>query len=801
MVAFLKDILGKERVTTDSASFVRRHPGLVLYLLITLFVMALYLNNASFFQKYEARIQDLLFKVREVQQPSGQVVMLSIDNKSLDHIGKWPWKHQRIAQLVEALQYYEPKVVVFRPNIKEDIDDYISGNTQLLAENILQSENVIITFEPMLASRTPRSQAAPDWLRNSALPSIIPFEGEHIPPAGKLDLPQTTFGSAARKLGFELINFDSDHHVRRQPMLVKYERYFYPSIELSAAALALGVPFDGIDFSQDEKYIQLNGTKIPVDEKGYYFVNYYGPPSTIPEYSVKDFWDGEIDIDRIKDKVIVVSLTAYGMTDELSTSLGDEYTPAELSATIIDNILSDRFIKPLNASESVELLVLLALGVLCASILPRLHLVYRYIVLTILGFVLVNFNYILFTSFSSMANTFYPMIQLVLFAAAAPLLSTSIKTEESVSSTDPTVPERHISASSDSREKDESTPQKKTPDAIPSSSGGLKRTLPMDSIEKDKDEESEAIETAAKEIRKQTGRVSKARDRKKKQTGPLPIQFGRYEVIEEVGEGAMGTVYKGKDPAIGRMVALKTIRIDKIADSSEVDELRERLAREAKAAGNLSHPNIVTIYDVGQDGDTQYIAMEYLEGHSLETVIKRKLDMNMKLAAQIAYQVCLALNYAHRQHLVHRDIKPGNIMVMENFHVKVMDFGIAHFESSNLTQTGIAMGTPSYISPEQLKGQPVTASSDIFSTGVVLYEILTGEKPFKGDSISNLIMKIVNEDPKPPSEINPKIPPMLDLIVKKALQKDPYNRYGTAEEMSRALDEFITAFSPANKVF
>jgi serine/threonine-protein kinase len=256
----------------------------------------------------------------------------------------------------------------------------------------------------------------------------------------------------------------------------------------------------------------------------------------------------------------------------------------------------------------------------------------------------------------------------------------------------------------------------------------------------------------------------------------------------------MGTVYKGKDPAIDRLVALKTILLDKIADESEIEELRERLFREAKAAGSLSHPNIVTIYDVGEDGDTQYIAMEYLEGHTLEQIISRQLEFNFRLAAKIVYQVCSALSYAHRHGIVHRDIKPANIMVMENFHVKVMDFGIARFESSSLTQTGIAMGTPNYISPEQLKGEEVTLSSDIFSLGVVFYEMLAGKKPFIGDNISNLILKIINDQPPLPSTYNEKMPPMLDLIVKKALEKNPYDRYQSADEMMRALEDFAMGF-------
>ncbi len=274
-----------------------------------------------------------------------------------------------------------------------------------------------------------------------------------------------------------------------------------------------------------------------------------------------------------------------------------------------------------------------------------------------------------------------------------------------------------------------------------------------------------------------------------------PMSFGRYQVIEPLGKGAMGTVYKGKDPAIDRLVALKTIRLDSIADPSELNELKERLNREAKAAGNLSHPSIVTIYDVGMQGNLQYIAMEYIEGYTLEAVLKRNLQLNYRILASIIIQTCSALEYAHKMGIIHRDIKPANIMVMDGFRVKVMDFGIAHFESSSMTQTGIAMGTPNYISPEQLRGKDVTPSSDIFSLGVVLYEMLTHRRPFVGENISQLVYKILNEEPVAATAIDPKIPPLFDLIMKKALAKDPVERYRSAKEFAAALEDFTVSFA------
>jgi serine/threonine-protein kinase len=257
----------------------------------------------------------------------------------------------------------------------------------------------------------------------------------------------------------------------------------------------------------------------------------------------------------------------------------------------------------------------------------------------------------------------------------------------------------------------------------------------------------------------------------------------------------MGKVYKGIDPAINRPVALKTIRLDFVNDPEELEELKERLHREAQAAGKLSHPNIVTVYDVGSEGALQYIAMEYLEGVTLEDLIKKKTKFNYRIIAQIIMQICSALDYAHEQNIVHRDIKPANIMILPDYRVKVMDYGIARVDSNSMTKTGIAMGTPNYISPEQLKGQAIDRRADIFSLGVVMYEMLLGRRPFKGENISSLIYSIMNQEPEKPSDVNTQIPLLFDHILAKALKKNPGERYQRASEVAADLKDFVESFA------
>lgn len=262
-------------------------------------------------------------------------------------------------------------------------------------------------------------------------------------------------------------------------------------------------------------------------------------------------------------------------------------------------------------------------------------------------------------------------------------------------------------------------------------------------------------------------------------------KIGRYEVVSIMGQGAMGTVYKAADPVIERVVAIKTINLD--LSKEERAEFEERFYREAKSAGRLNHPNIVTIYDVGETEDAAYIAMEFIEGQSLRDLLDSGVVLPLKRICQIAVQIANALNYAHENGVVHRDIKPANIMIARGNDAKIMDFGIALIPSGSRTQAGTVLGSPKYMAPEQVVGKAADGRADIFSLGVVLYEMLTGSSPFNGDNLSAIMYKILNEDPARPSKLNARVPPIFDRIVARALAKRPEDRYQNAKEFSREL--------------
>jgi serine/threonine-protein kinase len=271
-------------------------------------------------------------------------------------------------------------------------------------------------------------------------------------------------------------------------------------------------------------------------------------------------------------------------------------------------------------------------------------------------------------------------------------------------------------------------------------------------------------------------------------------RIGRYKIVRELGRGAMGVVYHAIDPNIGRPVAIKTIHFGGNRKPEEIERQRERLFREARSAGMLSHPGIVTIYDVEQQGDLAYIAMEYVDGPTLDQMLSEPEPLSGERMFSILGQTAVALDYAHSKGIVHRDIKPANIMLSGDGTAKIADFGIAKITAAeNLTMTGTIVGTPHYMSPEQVQGQPVDGRSDQFSLAVIGYEMLTGEKPYTGEHLTTVVFKIVAEEPVPPHRLNPSLSSGIENVLRKALAKKPDGRYRNCQEFTEALEKACAA--------
>jgi serine/threonine protein kinase len=277
-------------------------------------------------------------------------------------------------------------------------------------------------------------------------------------------------------------------------------------------------------------------------------------------------------------------------------------------------------------------------------------------------------------------------------------------------------------------------------------------------------------------------------------------RFGRYEILGELGRGAMGVVYKARDPQIDRMVAVKTIAL-RGQDEEAEKEFRMRFQNEAQAAGRLHHPGIVAVFDVGEDTETRdpFIVLEYVSGEALNRILARERKLPLDRALQLTQELAEALDYAHAQGVTHRDIKPGNILVTEDGHPKIADFGIAKLNLANLTIPGKLLGTPAYMAPEQLSGTAADGRSDLFSLGVILYAMVTGHSPFQGDSATTVCFKVANREPVPPGALDLNLPRALDAVIARAMAKDPKRRYQRGSELAAAISQLRNAPGPGTR--
>jgi len=796
----------------------KRSSPFFLYIVVTLLVIALYVDRQGWLENLELKIQDKMVQLGRQKGQPDRTIIVTIDDPAIDKIGEWPWDAERIGYLIGMLAEYKPLAIGLDFEFPASGDRDPQGDA-FLSRIIQQAGNVVVPLDFLVSEKPLPGTTAPPYVLKSSY--IISDEERALldfPPlqAHQLHAPSRAVAEASWSLGHINSAVDRDGIVRADPLLVKYAGNYFPSMAVQLARAAMSVHRPNLKV-EPGKAVRVGNVRIPTDDRGRMLIEYWGGSQTFPTISAARILEGKETAERVMGKVVLVGVTASGYVGTLHTPVSPLMHRTERIANAVESILRGRFIAKLHTTTFLELAILVGIGLFCAVVLPRITLQFRIIVLAVFLFVIVNLNYILYSSFHLVTRTLHPSIEILLFLAFSPLVKMRKAATDGL-----------VARGTAGEERKVITPGVRAvgkPGASQQIEEGKPRR-PRGAITKEELAETQVIsDTVLEEIRRQTGSAAvretpasagtsgtaedspravqppaASRASARTSTTPpvpgMPGKLGRYEVIELVGKGAMGAVYRGMDPAIDRPVALKTIRFDSFTAAEQIAELRERLYREARAAGKLSHPNIVTIYDVGEEGDLQYIAMEFLEGYTLEEVVKKKQALNFKIVAKIVMQVCSALDYAHRQGIVHRDIKPANIMVLDNFEVKVADFGIARLEQPNMTMTqaGMAMGSPMYMSPEQLRGGKADQRSDIFSLGVVMYELITHKKPFIGENVSQVIYNILNHDPEKPSNIDINVPGILDLVVTRCLAKDPYARYQSAGEIAADLVDLVSSF-------
>jgi len=694
-----------------------------------------------------------------------------------------------------------------------------------LAESMQNAKNVILATIFILGIPRGRpDQELPDYVLKNSLSQIrdrVSAQSQGLFPITTVDAlpPIAEIGPYASAIGHLNGLPDIDGGVRSEPLVLQHFDRFYPSMSLQIAAQSLNLNVNDIKVNLAES-VELGSLTIKTDTQLQMNTFYYSDIEGFPAFAIDSYYDvftGKIPIEKYKGKVVLIGPTAIGVGTPQVTPIDPAMAPVLTLAHSVSSILNEDFFIVPDWAIWVRLGAFLLIMLYLMLAIPRMKAGVSAVVTLALLMCIFAAHYILMTG-SAM------WVQLMTPAALLALGHLLITTKRFL-----------VTERGKARSDEESAESNRMLGIAFQTQGQL--DMAFEKFRKCRPVDEQVLEAMynlaldferKRQFNKATsvyqymaGHDKKFRDIETRMTraqameetvmlggagghagGTLMLDgggiekpmLGRYEVEKELGKGAMGVVYLGKDPKIGRVVAIKTMALAQEFEEDELEEVKERFFREAETAGRLSHPYIVTIYDAGEEHDLAFIAMEFLKGHDLARYCKPDNLLDMQRVISIVQRSAEGLDFAHQQNVVHRDIKPANIMYEpESDSVKITDFGIARITDSSKTKTGMVLGTPSYMSPEQLAGKKVDGRSDLFSLGVMLFQMLSGSLPFKAESMASLMFKITNEEAPDVRTMRAEIPQGLSRIINKALAKNVDERYQTGTEFAADLKTFLSS--------
>ncbi len=781
-----------------------------------------------------------------------QIVIVAIDDDSIKHIGRWPWPRDVLADMVNWLADAQAKIIGLQIFLTEPQTDpglnyfrelrgYMAktpfpnnARTQAqeimrlvdraerdldadgkLAQTIPAAKNV---YMPMFFN-VQRPLGRPDtelpgFVKRNRLTKVVErvdLEATALETDG-VTYPLAVFGEHTAGIGHLDVLLDADGGIRREALLLKYYDDYYPSLALLLAARSLNLKTDNITVFLGEN-IKLGRLVIDTDNTMQMYTGFYSAPdgrSPFSTYSFHDIRAGNVPATSFKNKIVLIGATAEGVGNRYLTPVSSSMPAAELTANIVASIRNQDFYVHPDWATWVQIGIFIAVGLYLMFALPNLGaglagLVSLLLFVALLG----SEQYMLMAEKVWLKNVSPALLLLVGHLGLTTKRFLVTERLKQSAETDSAQTNRMLGLSFQTQGQLDMAMDKFRRLPVDKSVLELMYNLALDFERKRQFSKAVAAydyilehdrnfkdTTERKQRAKQAEHTVTLGSRRMTTGGTLILDgvdqkptLGRYEIDKELGKGAMGTVYMGRDPKINRVVAVKTMALSDEFEEAELAAAKERFFREAETAGRLSHPNIVTIYDAGEEQDLAYIAMEYLEGKNLTEYVKSKGRMPLKFILKLIARVADALDYAHKQDVVHRDIKPANIMYNEDGDsVKVTDFGIARITASSRTKTGVILGTPSYMSPEQLAGKKVDGRSDLFSLGVTMYELVAAKQPFRGETMAALMYQIANAQHPDVIRECPDAPPCVGHIIDRLLEKNPGRRFQTGEELRRALD-------------
>ncbi|HEY2628744.1 MAG TPA: serine/threonine-protein kinase [Usitatibacter sp.] len=687
------------------------------------------------------------------------------------------------------------------------------------SDSIKKAGNVLLpmTFGEVTGAPPPGKpdKPLPDYISKNTIGAVTDAGGQFIFANAPL-IPIEQYGTTAAGVGFLNSIPDEDGAVRFEPLVMDYYGQQYPSIALLTAAKALNLTPKDIKAAMGES-VSVGGKTIRTDNLGEMYTYFYKDRNGQPAFPIDSFFDvysGKIPASKYADKIVLIGATAAGIGANMVTPISAQMNPVTTLAHSVSSILQEHFfVVPTWAGlATLGAYVLIALYIIL--LLPKLTAGKGAMITGVLVLAIFAVHLGLMTGAGLWVQLMLPLTLLLVGHA---LLTTKryLSTERGKEAADVASAEsnRMLGLAFQQQGQLDMAFDKFRKAPLNEEVMENMYALALDFERRRQFNKAESVfrymstfNPKFRDIEERLGRNKALSETiilggsagARTNAGTMILQggaqekpmLGRYQVEKELGKGAMGVVYGGKDPKIGRVVAIKTMALSAEFEADELADAKERFFREAETAGRLTHPNIVTIYDAGEEHDLCYIAMEFLKGKDLAPYTKQPNLLPPDKVLFIVERVGDALSYAHSMGIVHRDIKPANIMYeLESDTVKVTDFGIARITDSSKTKTGMVLGTPSYMSPEQLAGKKIDGRSDIFSLGVTLFQMLAGRLPFEGESMTQLMFAIANNPHPQIREINPTLPPWIDAVIDKVLAKDYEKRYQTGAELAAAIRE------------